>query len=468
MAREQGRVVPKPARKIDHAVHCRVRRTRPHPARTVSVAFACAIAAGTGLLWLPFARAGDGSAPFMTALFTATSAITTSGMTTVDTATYWSDAGHVMLAVLTQLGGFGITTMATLLGLIVSHRLGIRGRMMAGVETSSGLAHGDVRRVLVLAAAVMFASEAVMATIVTLRLRLAYDVPWGSATGEGVFNAIQAFNNSSFSLRSDGLLGFVDDWWICVPLALGVIVGGIGVPVLHEIVQELRRPAAWSTHTRLTVWGSLVLLVVGFVSVLGLEWSNGGTLGPLDVPGKILAAFVQGTIPRSGGFNTVDYGEMKPDTNAITTALMFIGGGSASTAGGIKVTTFFLLAYVIWTEVRGERDVVVGRRRIAESTQRQATTIALLGVATVAGGTLLLLALTKNVPFDRALFEVMSAFSTAGLSTGLTAELPDSARLLQIVLMFIGRVGTVAIASALALNTRPRQYRYPEERPLVG
>jgi trk system potassium uptake protein TrkH len=238
--------------------------------------------------------------------------------------------------------------------------------------------------------------------------------------------------------------------------------------VLHEIVQELRRPPAWSTHTRLTVWGSLVLLVVGFVAVLALEWRNDGTLGPLDVPGKILAAFVQGTIPRSGGFNTVDYGEMRADTTAISTGLMFIGGGSASTAGGIKVTTFFLLAYVIWTEVRGERDVVVGRRRIAESTQRQATTIALLGVATVAVGTLLLLGLTKNVPFDRALFEVMSAFSTAGLTTGLTGELPDSGRLVLIAMMFVGRVGTVAIASALALNTRPRLYRYPEERPLVG
>ncbi|GAA0897221.1 potassium transporter TrkG [Virgisporangium ochraceum] len=434
----------------------------------MSLAFAVAIAAGTGLLMLPVFRSGPGSAPFMTALFTATSAITTSGMTIVDTATYWSDIGHVLLAALTQLGGFGITTLATLLGLIVSRRLGLRGRMMAGAEATTGLAHGDVRRVLVLAAAVMLVSETVIATVVTLRLWLAYDVPFGSAAWEGVFDAVQAFNNSGFSLRSDGLLGFVGDWWICVPLTLGVIVGGIGVPVLYEIVRELRRPAAWSTHTRLTVWGTLVLLVVGFVAVLALEWGNDATLGPLDVGAKILAAFVHGTIPRSGGFNTVDFGAMSADTTAIVTVLMFVGGGSASTAGGIKVTTFFLLAYVIWTEVRGEQDVVIGRRRIAETTQRQATTIALLGVATVALGTLLLLGLTRGVPFDRALFEVMAAFSTAGLGTGLTAELPDPGRLVLIAMMFVGRVGTVAVASALALNTRPRLYRYPEERPLVG
>lgn len=445
-----------------------MRPTLQHPARIVPLAFLGVIAIGTALLMLPVSRADPGHAPFMTALFTATSAITTAGMSTVDTATYWSDFGHVMLAVLTQVGGYGIATMATLLGLLVSQRLGLRSRLMARVETSSGLALGEVRAVLVLAAVVMFASEAVIAAIVAGRLWLGYDVPFGSALWEGVFNAVQAFNNSSFSLRTDGLFGFVTDWWICVPLTLGVIVGGLGVPVLYELVRELRMPAKWSTHTRLTVWGSLALLVAGFATVLVFEWSNPGTLGPLDVGGKILAAFVQGTIPRSGGYNTVDYGAMDADTTAVITSLMFIGGGSASTAGGIKVTTFFLLAYVIWTEVRGERDVVVGRRRIAEETQRQATTVALLGVTVVATGTLALLAVTSGVSMDRALFEVMSAFSTAGLTLGLTAELSTSGQLVMIVMMFIGRVGPIAVASALALNTRHRQYRYPEERPIVG
>ncbi|GAA0234422.1 TrkH family potassium uptake protein [Cryptosporangium japonicum] len=443
-----------------------MRGNTPRPARAVVLVFLGAIAVGTALLMLPASRRGDGSAPLLTAFFTATSAITTSGMSTVDTATYWSGFGHALLTVFTQAGGFGITAAATVLGLLVSQRLGLRGRLMAGAETGSGVAHGDVRRVLVLAAVVMFATEAVLAAVVTGRLWLGYGVAFPSALREGAFNAVQAFNNSGFSLRSEGLAGFVGDWWICVPLTLGVIVGGIGVPVLYEIARELRRPAAWSTHTRLTVWGSLVLLVVGFVTVLGFEWNH--ALEPLGVADKILASFVQGTIPRSGGFNTLDYGSFDPDTSAIVTGLMFIGGGSASTAGGIKVTTFFLLAFVIWTEARGERDVVVGRRRIAESTQRQATAVALLGVAAVAAGTLLLLRLTADVTFDRALFEVMAAFSTAGLTTGLTAELSGPGQLVLAVMMFVGRVGTVAVASALALNTRHRLYRYPEERPLVG
>ena len=171
---------------------------------------------------------------------------------------------------------------------------------------------------------------------------------------------------------------------------------------------------------------------------------------------------------RSGGFNSIDLGGMNPETIAVTNTMMFIGGGSASTAGGIRVTTFLLLAFVIWAELRGEPEVVVHRRRIAEETQRQALTIALLGVALVAGGTLALIALTDDVPFDRALFEVTSAFATVGLSTGITASLPPEAQLILVVLMYVGRVGTIAVGTAVALNTRPRLYRYPEERPIVG
>ncbi|MEJ3746011.1 potassium transporter TrkG [Actinomycetes bacterium KLBMP 9797] len=445
-----------------------MRRTLQHPARIVPFAFLCAIALGTVVLMLPVSRAGSESPSFLAAFFTATSAICTTGLASVDTATYWSGFGHVMITVFTQVGGYGIMTMATLLGLLVSRRLGLRSRLVARAETSTSLALGEIRDVLLRAAVIMFTCEVVITAIVGIRLWSAYDVPVGEALWEGFFTAVQSFNNSGFGLRSDGMLRFVADWWICVPLTLGVIVGGLGVPVLTELTRELRRPADWSTHTRLTVWGSLVLLATGFLVVLGFEWSNPGTLGPLGVTEKVLAAFVQGTIPRSGGFNTVDYAHLNSETLAVTTGLMFVGGGSASTAGGIKVTTFFLLAYVIWTEVRGERDVTVGRRRIAENTQRQATTVALLGVALVFGSTLLLIALTSGVPFDRALFEAASAFGNAGLSTGLTPTLSGPGQLVVIALMFIGRVGTIAVASALALNSRPRLYRYPEERPIVG
>jgi trk system potassium uptake protein len=403
----------------------------------------------------------------VTALFTATSAVCVTGLAVVDTPTYWSPFGHVLITVLTQIGGFGIVTLATLMGLLVSRRLGMRSRLLAQAETA-GLFGGNLGGVLIRVATVMLVSEAAISVVLTLRFWLTYDYPFGRAVWEAVFHAVQAFNNGGFALYSDSLVRFVGDWWICMPLALGVFAGAIGFPVWFELAREWRTPGCWSTHTRLTVWGTVLLSSIGFLVFLTFEWSNPNTLGPLDGPTKVLAAFTQDVMTRSGGFNSVDLGGMNTETIAVTNVMMFIGGGSASTAGGIKITTFLLLAFVIWAEIRGEPDVVISKRRIAESTQRQAITVALLGVALVAGGTVLLIGLAEDVPFDRALFEVTSAFATVGLSTGITPSLPPSAQIVLVVLMYIGRVGTIAVGTAIALNTRRRLYRYPEERPIVG
>ncbi|ROP30368.1 potassium uptake TrkH family protein [Couchioplanes caeruleus] len=445
----------------------RTRSSWRYPARIVPLAFLGAIAVGTALMMLPAARAEPGHAPFVTALFTATSAVCVTGLSVVDTPTYWSGFGLALITVLSQIGGFGIMTLATLLSLLVSRRLRLRSRLLAQAE-SSGLLGGNVGGILVRVALVMFVSEAVISVVLTLRFWLGYDYPFGRAVWEAVFHAVQAFNNAGFALYPDSLVRFVGDWWICLPLALGVLAGSIGFPVLFELGREWRTPGCWSTHTRLTVWGTVLLSGTGFLLFLAFEWSNPGTLGPLSTPAKVLAAFTQDVMTRSGGFNSIDMGDMNAETVAATNAMMFIGGGSASTAGGIKVTTFLLLAFVIWAEVRGEPDVVIHKRRIAEETQRQAMTVALLGVALVAVGTLALIMLTDDVPFDRALFEVTSAFATVGLSTGITAGLPPSAQVVLVILMYVGRVGTIAVGTAIALNTRRRHYRYPEERPLVG
>jgi potassium uptake TrkH family protein len=433
----------------------------------VPLAFLGAVAVGTVVMMLPISRSGPHGAPFVTALFTAASSVCVTGLAVVDTATYWSGFGQVMITVLCQIGGFGIMAMATLLALLVSQRLGLRSRLMAQAEDAS-LQLGDVRRVLGRIALTMLIFEGSIAIVVGGRFWLAYDYPFGKAMWYGLFHSVQAFNNAGFALFPDSLMGFVTDPWICVPLTIGVIAGSIGFPVLFELAREYRTPDKWSTHTRLTVFGSIVLLLVGLFSFLAVEWTNPDTLGPLGVGTKIMTAFFQDAMTRSGGFNTVDIGALRSETLTISTALMFIGGGSASTAGGIKLTTFFLLAFVILAELRGEPDVTIGRRRIAESTQRQAMTVALLGVALVAGGTLGLIEATDDVSFQAALFEATSAFATVGLSTGITPSLPDPAQLILVLLMFVGRVGTIAVGSAIALNTRRRLYRYPEERPIVG
>jgi potassium uptake TrkH family protein len=437
-----------------------------HPARIVPLAFLGTSALGTGLLLLPVSRSGASGADFTTAAFTSVSATCVTGLTPVDPATYWSPFGQVVILVLVQVGGFGIMTLATLLSLLVAGRLGLSTRLIVQSE-SQALNLGDVRRLLMRVALTMAVIEAAIAAVITVRFAVTYDdSPW-TALWHGVFHAVSAFNNAGFSLYSDNLVGFVEDAWICVPLCVAVIAGGIGFPVLTELHQRLWRPRHWTVHTRLTVYGSLLLLVVGILGFLLLEWSNEGTIGPLSWEGKSVAAITAGVMPRSAGFNSVDYAQITPETLLMTDVLMFIGGGSASTAGGIKVGTFLLLGFVIWSEVRGEPDVHIAHRSISSPTQRQALVVALLAVGLVAVGTMTLLLLTDD-PADAVVFESISAFATAGLTTGITATMPESAQFVVMALMFLGRVGTITVATGLALKTRHRHYQLPEERPIVG
>jgi trk system potassium uptake protein TrkH len=436
------------------------------PARLVPLAFLAAIGIGTALLLLPFARAGQGGAPFLTALFTATSAVCVTGLNVEDMVGYWTPFGQVVILCLFQVGGFGIMTSATLLGLLVSRRLGLRRRLVAHAETRS-LALGDVTEVLWLVLRVTLAVEALTACILTLRLALAYGEPWPAALWHGVFQAISAFNNAGFSTYSDSLMGFAADPFVLLPIMLAVVIGGLGFPVLHELRHELREPARWSIHTKITLTGTLLLLAVGAVLAACYEWGNPATLGPLEPGAKLLNAMMLSVMPRSSGFNSVDTGRLATETQLISYGLMLIGGGSASTAGGIKVTTFCVLVLAAWAEIRGETDTTAFRRRVPPFVQRQALTVVLLAALTIGAATLIMLTIT---PFslDQVLFEVISAFATVGLSTGITPDLPPAAQLVVVVLMFMGRVGTTTLATALALREHSSLYRYPEERPIVG
>ncbi len=444
-----------------------MRRWLWHPTRIIPVAFLCLITIGTVILMLPVARKGTGEGtPFFTALFTSVSTACITGLSVVDPATYWSPFGQVVLLVMMQIGGFGIMALASLVALVAARRLGLTGRLVTQAETHAvGL--GDLRGLLMRVGLFTLIAEVIVAIVLTGRFWLGYDYAFGKAAWYGVFHSISSFNNAGIALFSNNLMSFTTDWWICVPIALAIIAGSVGFPVIYELTRAANRPKKWSTHTRLTVFGSLALLAIGFLAMLTLEWSNPNTFGPLDVPGKILAAFFQGTSPRTAGFNSVDYMAMNSETILLTDWLMFIGGGSAGTSGGIKVTTFFLLAFVIWAEVRSERDVVIGRRRIAEPVQRQALTVALLGVAFVAFGTIALLIIT-HMPLEQVFFEAASAFSTVGLTSGVTANAGTAGQIVLIILMYVGRVGTVTVAAALALSERRALYRYAEERPIVG
>ncbi|MFC6285731.1 TrkH family potassium uptake protein [Nocardioides sp. GCM10027113] len=445
------------------------RRWRPsfrHPAQVIVAAFAAAILVGTILLLLPVARTDPDGAPIVTALFTATSAVCVTGLVTVDTPTYWSGFGEAVVLGLIQIGGFGIMTLASLVGLLLTRRMGLRSRLTAAAETKS-LGLGDVRSVLVGVARVSLIFESVTALLLTLRFAIHYDLSPGTALWRGVFHSVSAFNNAGFALYTDNLIPFATDPWICLPIAFAVICGGLGFPVLLELRRQLGRPRRWSLHTRLTVWTTVALLGLGTLFVTASEWTNRATIGAYDVPGRLLVGFFQAVMPRTAGFNSVDYGDMRESTLLGTDALMFIGGGSAGTAGGIKITTFVILFFVIVAEVRGERYVNAGDRRIGERVQRQALTVALLSIGVIAAATLVLLELTSFETND-VLFEAVSAFSTVGLSTGITDDLPPAGQLVLVALMFIGRLGPITLVSALALRERQLRYTLPEGRPLIG
>jgi trk system potassium uptake protein TrkH len=436
------------------------------PPLVVAFAFVVAILVGTALLMVPVATAGPGNAPFSTAAFTSTSAVTVTSGTVVDTATYWSTFGQAVIIVLVQIGGLGILTGAALLFLVVARRLGLRTRLIAQAETP-GVDLGDLRRIVLGVGLLTVVVEVLAALVLTLRLWLSYDYSLGPSAWRGLFLSIGSFNNAGFSLWSDSFAPFATDAWMSVTVALTIIIGGLGVPVWLDVTRRDRQPRRWTLHTKLTLLVTAALLVLGTVAVLAFEWGNPLTLGAFDAPGRLVAGFFQAVSPRSAGFSSVDYSSMEPETIFSTDVLMFVGTASGSTGGGIKVTTLAVLILMVVSELRGEPEAGAFRREVGAPVQRQAVAVTVISSAAVLASTLAITALS-SFGLSEALFETVSAFGTVGLSIGGTGNLPESAQAILIVLMYLGRVGPLTLGVALALRQRRRLYRFPEGRPMVG
>ena len=444
----------------------RLRNLTDHPARFVVVAFAAAIAAGTGLLALPWAAPPGTSLSPLDALFTATSAVCVTGLSVVDTGTALSGFGEAVLVVLAQVGGIGLMTLASLIALVLSRRLGLRMSLVTTTERST-LQLGDVRLVLRGVGLITAVVEVTLAVVLTLRFWTTYDHSFGSAAWSGVFHSVMTFNNAGFSLFADSLNRFATDPVVTGPVMVGIVIGGLGFPVLVDLFVHRGSRHRLTMHSKLTLAGTAVLLIAGLVMVLAFEWSNPDTLGSHSVPEKAWVASFGSVSPRTAGFHTITPADMTDQTNLGTTFLMFIGAGSAGTSGGIKVGTFFLLALVILAELRGSRDVVSFGRRIPEGVQRQALTVALLSVGVVAVTSTVLMALT-DFRLGDVTYEAVSAFGTVGLSTGITPLLPWGGKLLLVAVMLLGRVGPVTLFTALVLRQRAGATRNPEEAPLIG
>jgi trk system potassium uptake protein TrkH len=448
------------------------------PARFAILIFAALVFVFTLIFSLPISTASGEVPPFADALFTAVSVICVTGLSTVDMGAYWSPFGHGVILLGVQIGGIGVLTLASILGLVISRKLGLRQRLLAAGDSNPLRMHkgsmaegqavrlGEVGSLLVTVALSVLVIEFAVAVLLFPRLLASGISPLESAW-EAFYYSAMAFTNTGFQPTSNGLVPFATDYWFLSVLMIGVFLGAVGFPVIYVLMRNLRRPKKWSLHVKLTLSTTILLFVLGGIAFFLLELGNAKTFAEMDLGQRIFQPFFLSMMTRSGGFNTIDINELNGSSLLVADMLMFIGGGSASTAGGIKVTTLAILFLAAFAEARGNEGMQAFDRRIPSDVLRLSVSVVLWGATTVAAASIIILQIS-GATLDRVLFEVISAFATSGLSTGLTAELPNSGQYVLAATMFLGRVGTVTLAAALAASQSRQLFRRSEERPIVG
>ncbi len=439
------------------------------PAKVLVIGFLVVIFTGTLLLLVPISTAEGYHTSFMTALFTATSAVCVTGLIVVDTASHWSNFGHVVIMCLIQIGGLGIMTMSTAVALVLGRRITLRERLLIREALGEVSLEGLVRLVRLI---LVFTFTFVLVGAVLLALRLSHDYPAGQAAWLGLFHSISAFNNAGFDLFGVSLVNYVDDPAINGVFTFLIISGGLGFTVLAELYRRIVNPETryrkLALHTRMVLTMTAILLVAGTVFLLAMEHGNPATMGDLGWPGRIMASFFTSVTPRTAGFNTVTTGNLKTVSLFFVVMLMFVGGSAGSTAGGVKTTTFYTLVASVISTCRGHSSVHTFGRRLDSDTIHASLAIITLSLSLVVTVTLLLL-ITEGGSLIDCLFETTSAFGTVGLSTGVTPNLSKVGRAIITLTMFAGRLGPLTFALAFTRTQREkRQFRYPEENIIIG
>lgn len=452
------------------------------PARFALLVFSGLILLWTALLSLPIASRTGVITPLADALFTAVSAICVTGLSTVNMSEHWSMFGDILILLGIQIGGIGVLTLASILGVTVTRRLGLRQRLLAASDTnpartskgtseSQAVGLGEMGGLLTAVALSLLVIEAALTLLITPRLLVAgYDF-W-HALWYGFYLAASAFTNTGFVPMPEGIEPYSTDAYLLIVLALGVFLGSIGFPVIFALYRYVVR-GGWHSHRRLGLHSKLTLtttiafVILGWIAIGALEADNPGTFGQESFWQTFMQSGYMSVMTRSGGLGIIDPNQMNGSTMLVMDMLMFVGGGSASTAGGIKVTTIAVLFLAAYAEARGYQNVQVFERSIPNEVIRLAVSIVIWGATIVAAATVSILHITK-LPLDIVLFEVISAFGTCGLSTGLSETLPDSGKYILAATMWAGRVGTVTLAAAIAATSRRRMFSLPEERPIVG
>lgn len=427
--------------------------------------FGSLIAIGTILLWLPFFNVTGEFTPFLDALFTATSAATVTGLVTLDTATYWNFSGQLIIASLIQIGGLGFMSTATFLLIIFTQRISLTNQLFMGdflgARNASGIARLTIQ-VVVLTLIIQVLAFAV----IFWRFIPIYDVQEGA--WQAAFLTISGFNNAGFNIIPDSssLAIFRNEMWVIGTVTVLIIFGSIGYSVLVESFRY-RRFGRLSVDSRLVILTTMILWVVGTTVMFISEFNNENTLKGVSVGSQIVDSFVQSVSGRTAGFSTIDFAETRQHTNFFFTGLMFIGGASGSTAGGIKVNTVAVILIAVMGTIRGRNQPEVFGREIPFGQIQRALAVLSLAVAAVFF-VAFLLAITENFPYEDLIFETVSAFGTVGLSTGITPDLTPWGRSIIIATMFVGRIGPLTIALALGQRQQRAVYRYSQERVRIG
>ncbi len=448
------------------------------PSRFAMIVFALLILLFTFLLSLPISSATGTRTPLVDALFSAVSTICVTGLSTVDMATHWSPFGMVIIFLGVNIGGMGVLTLASLMGMIISRRLGLRGRLMAAgdlnplrarkgvVNESQAVKLGEVGQLLRTVALSTLIIEISLA-LMLFPLMLVNGIHWRAALWEAPYYAAMAFTNTGFTPNAGGLAPFEHNYAFLSVLILGVFLGSIGFPVIYVVLKEKLHFKRWTLHAKLTVVTTALLFFIGALAFVLLEYNNPNTYGSMGPGESTFQALFLSAMTRSGGFQLVDTADLNQSSLIVTMMLMFVGGGSASTAGGIKVTTLAVLAIAVWSEAKGRQSVEAFGRRIPSDVQRVAMSVVAWGATIVALSSIIITQITGESAIN-VMFDVISGFGTVGLTTGLTANMPDAAVYVMAVTIFMGRVGTVTLAAAVAATSSKQLYSLPVERPIVG
>lgn len=448
-----------------------MRRRALSPPQFLATSFLALIAAGTLLLKLPLSAPPGAPLTWLEAVFTATSAVCVTGLIVVDTGTALTPFGQAVVLVLIQFGGLGYMTGSTLVAVAIGRRLTVHERLVLRDSLqASTLDHIAPLAVQVFKLTVLF--ELTGAALLTAAW--AGEMGWGPAAWHGLFHSVSAFNNAGFSTFTGGLGASTGDLDVNLVVMTLIVCGGLGFFVILELARRGGGPRL-SVHTRFVLVLSGMLVAGATAAILALEWGNPGTLGALPPGGRVLAALFQAITPRTAGFNTIDIGAMTEPGLFLIMVLMFIGGAPGGTAGGVKITTFGITVLALWATVRGAADATVLRRRIPPEQVARAFFVSLIGflALNVAAGVLLIVEGRHLLPI---LFEATSAFGTVGLSMGeagsavsLSGHFSGPGQWLVIILMFIGRVGPLTLAFALAGRAQaPPAVRYAEGNILIG